>query len=104
MSIEKYTPCRMHECFLDQNNEICIANNNNTVCLKGIGRTIWHMLDGKHTIEYIVDKVCQELGVADRKLIQEELITILKMLSNRKLIVVNWDPIYKYELSQDLNI
>ena len=102
MSMDDYTPCRMSECFLDENGEIEAISNTGTLRLKGIGRSVWHMLDGKHTIHSIVDKICLELGVNERELIQKELITLLNTFKDKGVIVINWDPIYKLTLSQEI--
>ena len=103
--IEEYTPCRLSECYLDYNDEIEIGNGNiDFFHLRGIGRIIWLMLDGKHTIRSIVERICVEMSTNDEKGVKEELILILSRLQRRKVIVANWNPIYKLQLSQELEI
>ncbi len=104
MPIDEYTPCRISECYLDLNGEIeAMGYTGRVFRLKGVGRIIWLMLDGKHTISKIVDRICAELALTDKKNIKKELLIILDMLNKKNAIVVNWDPIYKIQLSQELN-
>lgn len=104
MSIDDYTPCRISECFLDQNEEIEIINITGVFRLKGIGREIWNMLDGKHTVRCIAESLCEKLSLDKKEIIkvQEELIAVLDVLNRKKAIIVNWDPIYKFENEQEL--
>lgn len=88
----------MTNIYRDINGEIEVGS----LKLKGLGRDIWLMLDGKHTIGCITNALCHKLGVNDNELIMRELLTVLKMLKKRKIIVVNWDPIYKTLLSQEI--
>ena len=99
-SVDEYTPCRLFDIYLDANNEIEV----NSFRLKGLGRIIWHMLDGKHTISKIIDNLCHELESTERETIKNELLIFLEMLKKRKVIIVNWDPIYKSLLNQELNL
>ena len=105
MDIYDYTPCRVTECFLDENGEIELYNEEGmTIRFRGVGRTIWYMLDGKHTIRSIVDTLCSQFSTNDKEKMLHELLAILKELKKKNLIVSNWDPLYKLQLSQELNI
>ena len=98
MLIEEYTPCRLLDVYFDSGSEIELGSYK----LKGLGRDIWLMLDGKHTIEAIVDALCLKLAINDKETMKYELIIVLKMLNRKKSIIVNWDPLYKTLLSQEL--
>ena len=104
MRFSKYTPIRLTECFFDADGEIEIRSSTGTFRLKSIGRTIWYMLDGKHTIGQIAEQLCRELDSPGTKYeeIYNELIVVLKMLQQRDSILANWDPLYKLTLSQEL--
>jgi len=104
MHVDDYTPCRKNEYYFDLGGEVEIASEmgNATLRMKGIGRNIWLMLDGKHTINAIVDQLCIELAISDKKAIKSELISILRMLIKKSAIVANWNPLYKLQLNQEL--
>jgi len=98
--IEEYTPCRANEVYLDENGVIEILGKSR---LKGVGRDIWLMLDGKHSIRSITEYLCAEFFVsAEYAVIKEELIAYLVMLKKRDAIIVNWNPLYKLNLCQEL--
>ena len=96
--IEKYVPCRIMEIYFDKDGEIEIGSFK----LKGLGRDIWLMLDGKHTIGDIVDNLCIKLETRERNAVKCELLTVLKMLKTKELIVANWNPLYKLLKGQEL--
>jgi len=100
-----YTPCRSTVFYSDENGEIEFMSTTGIRMfkLKGIGRLIWIMLDGQHTIESIVDKICAMLSVNDKKGVTEEFLVVLKMLQQKKVVIANWNPLYKMKLSQELS-
>ena len=104
MSIGDYTPCRKMEFFCDEREEITIANSTDAFRLRGIGRTIWYLLDGKHTINQITEQLCRNLSLCEdsNEEMQRELVVLLNMLHKRDAIIINWDPLYKLTLSQEL--
>ena len=104
MMIDDYKPCRLSDIFLDENEEIEIMNKkgDGSFKLKGIGRIIWYMLDGKNNIKTIAKNLCDILKVDDEKLLHAELIEFLKMLNKRGAIIVNWHPLYKLDINQEL--
>jgi len=102
--IDNYTPSRISECYKDKDGIIEITNMTGVFRLSGIGRKIWLMLDGKHTIRDIVDTICVETELKDKQLVKNEVIKLLYNLRKRKAIIVNWDPLYKFEISQELVI
>lgn len=102
-SIDKYTPCRISECFFDCDGMIeAFGLKGKKFQLKGVGRTVWLMLDGKHTISMIVNQICSDLKATDKGTIKKELLMILDTLQKNEAIIPNWDPLYKSELSQEL--
>ena len=105
MDISQYTPRRVAECYSDKDGEIEIFSYKATekLRLKGLGRNIWYMLDGKHTIQAIAEKLCTELSINDYDAIFKELVIILNTLVKRKTIIANWNSLYKMQLSQELN-
>ena len=102
IQIRNYTPCRLTESFFDSANMVVVATNKGSFRLKDSGRFIWYLLDGKHSISDIVDRLCTEFGSNDIEQIQTELIYYLNILKQKNAIIVNWDPIYKYDLCQEL--
>jgi len=106
MPTGEYKPCRVTECFLDKDGEIEVSRNNGVSMfrLKGIGRSIWLMLDGKHTINDIINRLCRELSSTDVETIQKGVISVLDRLVAKKVIIANWHPLYKLQLNQELMI
>jgi len=90
---------------MDANGEIEIASKKGLFRLKGLGRLIWNMLDGKHTIAEIVNTLCCELSLEEnaKESVQNELIIVLTMLCEKDAIIVNWDPLYKLQIIQELD-
>lgn len=106
MRVQDYTPRRIYDVFLDFNDEIQISHKTGIFRLKGIGRTIWYLLDGKHTILQIAEKICIELSLNVEKvpIMINDLLNFIDMLKKRDSVIVNWDPLYKYDISQELNL
>ena len=92
--VRLYTPCRISECYFEAENEIEISSASGSIRIKGIGKSIWKMLDGKHTVKSIARHLCNELSLIDEIQMQNEVIAILTMLEKKKAIVMNWDPLY----------
>ena len=97
MSTERYRPCRISECFLDENDTIEITSKKGLVCLSGALKSVWYMLDGKNTIDEILRELCQQLNIVDYDSLEKELGVILKQLEEKEIIIMNWDPIYKFD-------
>ena len=102
MLINEYTPCRISECYMVGTDGVEISNLNGTIFLNGAGSIVWGLLDGKHTIKTIVQYLSNELNIGDYKTVHEEVISLLKVLQQKKFIIANWDPLYKFELNQEL--
>jgi len=104
MRVEEYTPCRIHEHYSDENDEIEFISfkGDARFKLKGLGRFIWLLLDGKNTIQAIADQLHAKLSTSDEVAIKSEVIVMLKMLAKRNAIVINWNPLYKSFLSQEV--
>ena len=102
--VDEYTPCRITEIYLEQDEEIEVITSEGMFRLKGIPRKIWLMLDGKHTVGCIVDQLCFEFGVDkdSRDEIRKKVISTLNRLTEMKAIIANWDPLYKFDISQEL--
>lgn len=100
--VDNYTPCRISECFLDCDGVIEITNYTGVFKLRGVGRQVWLMSDGSNTIADIVDNICKTYELTDRKEIRVQVIKLIKELNRRKALIVNWDPLFKFEISQVL--
>ncbi|WP_234123011.1 PqqD family protein [Clostridium hydrogenum] len=98
--IDNYTPCRISECFGDFDEVIEITNFKGIFRLKNVGRQIWLMLNGRNTISEIVDSVFEQMNIKDRNEVRKHVIKLIKNLSEKKMIIVNWNPLYKLEISQ----
>ena len=105
INVEAFTPRRLLDDYWDKNDEILIASGKGVdlVRLRGVGRTVWLMLDGKHTISEIADSLCARFSTPERATVLDELLTLLLMLKGKNLIFANWDPLHKLNLSQELN-
>ncbi|MCL2249420.1 MAG: PqqD family protein [Oscillospiraceae bacterium] len=105
ISLEKFRPCRISESFHDDGNEIELGEATyDFFRLKGAGRLIWLMLDGKHEIGTIVENICNELSICDYEGMLLDVIQLLQRLEKRKMIVANWDALYKLSLNQELSV
>ena len=105
VSVLNYTPCRVSEIYFDSGNEIVIRSidtDANVFRLRGASRSLWLMLDGKNSIETIVNKLCAETGIGDFDGICKDVVAILSRLQLSLAVVANWDPLFKTELSQEL--
>ena len=104
--IDDYMPCRLYESFLEKDNEVEVATTTGAFRMDGVGRIVWLMLDGKHTIKNITDNLCIffEVDESIRESMKEELVTVLEMLRKRDAVIVNWDPLHKLELCQELQV
>ena len=104
MSVDDYTPCRKFELFLEEGEEIEITTAEGLFRLKGISRKIWLMSDGKHTIASITDQLCLEFNEnkENSDKMKKQVIATLKRLKEMQVIIVNWDPLYKFSISQEL--
>ena len=61
------------------------------------------MLDGAHTIRSIVDMLHPKMPSASWEAIKAEVVNLIGTLSKKKSIIINWDPLYKLQKSQELN-
>lgn len=96
-----YKPCRVTECFQDLNGEIEVVNESGLVRLKGAGHMVWNMSNGNNTIENIVDTICSK-KTFNRDVVIDKVCKMLMELNKRSLIVINWDPLYKFDLCQEV--
>ena len=89
---------------ITQDGEIEVANGSGVSLfrLKGLGRTIWLLSDGGHTISELTDLLCQQLGTDNKPAMQKELVAILSVLVKKSAIVANWNPLYKLQANQEL--
>lgn len=103
-TIDEYTPCRITELYLDLNEEIEITTIKGVFRIKGVARKIWLMLDGKHTISSIVNQLCLEYNVEKDRMdeVKNRVTSTLKSLREKEAIIVNWDPLFKFSISQEL--
>jgi len=104
-NVGHYKPIRTILIFKDFSGEIEFGGVNGARMfkLKGLGRLIWHKMDGKHTINSIVDYLVCKLDLEERETVSKELITLIQTLVKRRVAYANWDPLYKSTLCQELN-
>lgn len=92
--MKEYTPSRIHECYFDNGTFIELCTQTGIKRLKGFGRVVWNMCDGKNTIENIVSRISED-KTTDINLIYNECVKLLLKLNAMGLIIMNWDPLYK---------
>lgn len=104
MPVEDYTPHRLTECYQDINDEVVVlcTTGIDLVRLRGFGRMVWLMLDGKHTIGNIANTVFESMSEAEQASILAEVKIFLDMLQKKKLIIANWNPLHKMNLPQQI--
>jgi hypothetical protein len=81
-------------------NAVFIVGQEGIKQLKGAGEICWTLADGKHTVEQIVDAICNHYHTDDKNKVYDNLIILMKKLARNNLLVMNWDPLYKFELDQ----
>jgi len=99
-AMKYYKPCRLTECFSDDNIEILAISIKGIIRLKGAGRIIWNMADGKHTIYEIAEGVIRETSYEDFDTVYMQCIKLMLQLNNKELLIMNWNPLYKRRLEQ----
>ena len=102
---EHFTPQRILDNYSDRNDEIVVSNGRgiDLVSLTGAGRRLWLLLDGKHNTRQIADILCEEFSIEDSEGMLSEVKILLLALQKKNLVIVNWDPLYKLSLPQELN-
>lgn len=96
----EFKPCKKVNVFKYDDNNIYIASENGVIHLGKAGKIFWIMADGKNTIKSIVDKLCLIYDTNNREEIYNRTIKLMKGLYDKKLLIMNWDPLYKNKLDQ----
>ena len=99
-AMKYFNPCRLTECFSDDNDEILVISIKGLIRLKGAGRIIWNMADGKHTIYEIAEEVIHETSYEDFEIVYINCIKLMLQLNNKELLIMNWNPLFKRRLEQ----
>lgn len=60
--------------------------------LNKVGSVIWEMSDGQHTLEEIIDRVCQEFEV-DYSVARQDTEVFMKQLESKNMLVLTDSPV-----------
>lgn len=91
----KYKPCKITQCYKDQDGIIKVFCKEGYLSLRGSGRIVWILSDGVHTVEDIVNELAKESNGQNRETIYQGVIKLINSLESKQLIVSDWNPLYK---------
>jgi len=96
LEIGSRRPRRLSEIWkLDRETNMVVALGlNGTVQLNAVGSAIWLLLDGEHTIEYIIEKLAGAYPDQDQGQLRKDLISFISYLSASGLVILDWRPLY----------
>jgi methyltransferase-like protein len=60
--------------------------------LNNVGTFIWELADGQHTLEEIIDRVCQEFDV-DYSVAKQDAEAFVKELESKNMLVLTDSPV-----------
>lgn len=69
--------------------------------LDRISSSVWRLLDGRHTVNEIIDIILTEYPEASRERIEKDVITLLTRFEKDDLVILDYDPLYP---NRELNI
>jgi len=95
VAVWNYKPCKITQCYKDDNGIIEVFCSDGYLKLKGAGRIVWIMSDGENTVSDIVDVVSQNNGGSDKNDVYNKVVSLIHGLAEKHLIIPDWDPLYK---------
>lgn len=104
MNIMEYTPCRLVNTYKENqyDDTVIILTFNGLITLKDVGKQVWILSNGKNSIESIINeiiKVHPNFVFDDVKL---GVLKLIKQLKEKNILIANWNPILKNEISQNV--
>ncbi|SHH74065.1 hypothetical protein [Clostridium grantii] len=90
-----FKPCRVTECFSDENGIIEVLTEKGPIRLKNAGRILWNMSTAEYTINEIVEEVVKKLQYTNKEEVYKACIKLLLALNQKELMILNWNPLYK---------
>jgi FMN phosphatase YigB (HAD superfamily) len=99
-----YRPCRLINCFYTEKDSVTVLTFEGPAKLTGGGMIFWMNADGKHTVADIVDLLKARYTGSDPLDLYKGVLRLIKKLQQKGVLISNWDPIYKDELPQEVNL
>ncbi|ABX43924.1 PqqD family protein [Lachnoclostridium phytofermentans] len=97
-----YKPCKMKYSYLYENESVIIYHGKGAIKLTSAGMYFWEFANGKRTVSELVDMIEEYLGLYDKQTIYKNTIKLMIDLHEKELIILNWDPLLKDRMSQDI--
>lgn len=93
-----FTPCRRVVVYKYDNDKVYILEEGGVIKLGKAGKILWEMSDGKHCVKDIVNRLALMYNEEDKVKVYKKTIDLMEQLKSKKLIIMNWNPLYKFEL------
>jgi hypothetical protein len=95
-----FLPCRRIETFKNEGNAAHILAFDSIIKLNAVAAIFWNMANGKNSMKTIVDHIFDLFEDVDKETILQDILDVAKNLCEKKILVLNWDPIYKHRVDE----
>lgn len=103
MDVMEYKPCRCINAYRTLNDgKVIVITFDGMIKLNGSGKLLWMSANGKRKIREILDIIWEQCPNADYETMKEGLFNLIRQLQKKGILIPNWDPLYKSELSQEI--
>ncbi|MCI9072372.1 MAG: PqqD family protein [Lachnospiraceae bacterium] len=99
-----WKPCRVVHCYKIENGVAHIIGFDGVVRLNESATIIWDMSNGKNSLKNILSELEKIYDTVSKNELRNDLETILNVLSDKGLLVKDWDPLLKDNISQKENL
>lgn len=97
--MKQYIPAKLVEFYKVEIDHLIVYGIDKVAKFNFVAKDIWILIDGKKTVKEIAQNI-SELYKIEYTNAYDDLIEILKQFENNKLIVLNWDSLYKHRISE----
>lgn len=94
-----WKPCRVVHCYKVENNIAHIIGFDGIVRLNKTATIIWLMSNGKNTIKDILNELQRKFCTISENDLFHDVNTILEILNSRGILIKDWDPLLKDNVS-----
>lgn len=98
-----YTPCRVVHCYKYENNKAYIMGFEGIIRLNETASIVWAMSNGKNNIKDILENMHQKFSSVSEEELLSDIEYIIDALSEKGMIIKDWDPLLKDNVSQKEN-
>lgn len=94
-----WKPCRVVHCYKVENDITHIIGFDGIIRLNDSATMIWNMANGKNTIEDILNKMQIRYNSVAKQELYLDVENILNHLASRGVLIKDWDPLLKDNVS-----